>query len=369
MNNKMIAIILFLLVVSGGYARGMSARDSLSGGHYGYFGARVLYGAMIIHSRALKDIGKAYPRGLELTAGWQAVSQHAWDACNCYPKSGVIMGLWDFDKPEILGYGISALYFIEPVFGAHRKISFSIRAGTGFTYLSKPYDTISNPYNLSYSTHIVFPLLLGIAGNIRLSPHLNFNLNLVYNHNSNGGLREPNKGINWPTLALGIEYLPVAYHLPGRKTSDWHSGSREKLHTTLFLYGSAKQLSHEELRKYPIAGVEVMQTYRVSRLSMISLGAELTYDGSDKEEIRRDALGDVDNKKAGFMAGHGFLLGRFVFSQAFGIYLYDPYKANDPVYQRYGLLFKINKHFQAGVNLKAHRHVADFLDFRLGVGF
>lgn len=69
------------------------------------------------------------------------------------------------------------------------------------------------------------------------------------------------------------------------------------------------------------------------------------------------------------MAGHSFLLGRFIFSQAFGVYLYDPYKTNDPGYQRYGLVYRIGKHIQAGVNLKAHRHVADFPDLRIGVVF
>ena len=29
-----------------------------------------------------------------------------------------------------------------------------------------------------------------------------------YNHISNGGLKQPNKGINYPTLALGLDYIP-----------------------------------------------------------------------------------------------------------------------------------------------------------------
>ena len=369
MKCKLIVIIVIIKCISGTCSKEMWARDSLPDGRYGYLGLRAHYGSMIIHSRALKDIGKANPFGLELTAGLHSASQRSWDACNCYPKSGIIISVWDFDKPDILGYGFSTLAFIEPVFGVHNRVSFSIRAGTGFSFLSKPFDPESNPYNFSYSTHIAFPLLLGVAGNVRLSPHLNFNLNLVYNHISNGGLREPNKGINWPTVAFGIDYLPFNYQLPKREINDWRRGNRERLQTALFVFASAKQLNHAESKMYPIAGIEIRQSYRVSRLSLISLSAEMIYDGSDKEEIRRNPLIDADHIQAGLMAGHSFLLGRFVFSQALGVYLYDSYKANDLVYQRYELLYRFSKHFQAGVNIKAHRHVADFLDFRMGVGF
>lgn len=340
--------------------------DSLPDVRNTYFGARVHYGSMIIHSRAIKDIGNAYPLGMELTFGHHSATQKAWDACNCYPKTGVIAGLWDFNKPDILGHGFSATAFIEPVFGIHSRIPFSIRAGTGFIYLTRPFDPVTNPYNFSYSTCISFPLLLGVSGNFRLSRRLNMNLGLIYNHISNGGLREPNKGINWPTVSVGFDFLPANYNFPDRAISDWKPGDRKRMNTAVFVFGTAKQLNHEELKKYPVFGAEIRQSARVSRLSQLSLGAEVLYDGSHREEIRRDPLLCSDHKKAGLMAGHSFLLGRFVFSQAFGVYLYDPYKANDPVFQNYELIYRFGKHIEAGVGMKAHRHVADYLGFRIG---
>ena len=356
-------LLIFLVLIAHGF---VSANpDSLTDVRYAYFNARAHYGSMIIHSRAIKDIGNANPWGLELTLGRHSATQKAWDACNCYPKSGVILGIWDFNKPDILGHGFSATAFIEPVFGIHSRIPFSIRAGTGFIYLTRPYDEVINPYNFSYSTRIAFPILLGVSGNFRLSSRLNMNLGLIYNHISNGGLREPNKGINWPTISLDLDFLPANYHFPDRKISGWKSVAGRGMNTAVYIFGTAKQLNHEELKKYPIFGAEIRQSARVSRLSLLSLGAEILYDGSDREEIHRDSLLHADHKKAGLMVGHSFLLGRFAFSQAFGVYLYDPYKANDPVYQRYELTYLIGRHFEAGVGLKAHRHVADFLDFRL----
>ena len=73
--------------------------------------------------------------------------------------------------------------------------------------------------------------------------------------------------------------------------------------------------------------------------------------------------------KISLALGHEFLLGRFLFSQQFGIYLYKPYRVGDDVYQRYGLVYRATDRFQVGINLKAHKHVADFLDIMLGMNF
>lgn len=75
---------------------------------------------------------------------------------------------------------------------------------------------------------------------------------------------------------------------------------------------------------------------------------------------------DATPVKAGLAIGHEFLLGKFLFSQQFGVYLSNPNPLHDDVYQRYGLVYRINKSLSAGINLKAHGHVANFLDFRLG---
>ncbi|NRA92289.1 MAG: acyloxyacyl hydrolase, partial [Psychroserpens sp.] len=59
-------------------------------------------------------------------------------------------------------------------------------------------------------------------------------------------------------------------------------------------------------------------------------------------------------------------LGRVTFSQQIGVYYYNDYRITDDIYQRYGLNYNFSRHIFAGFNLKAHRHVADFFDFRIG---
>lgn len=328
-------------------------------------GLRLHQGSVLIHSRDLRPIRNSYPTGLEFDLAWHQVSQRAWESCHCYPRLGVALSLWDYDNPQVLGQGVTGMFYIEPVFGAQHTVSFSIRAGFGLSYQNRPYDEVSNPDNLSYSTYVAFPLQLGGNAHIRLHPQWYLDVTAVYNHFSNGGIREPNKGINWPSAALGVAYYPRAPEFRKRDKKDWRAAGdpETRLDASLFM------AFHEPVSKLYLfsPGVELKYSRQIARINALTFGAEWMYDNSDRYEIEQ-AEEEESPHKASVAIGHEFLLGRFLFSQQFGFYLFNPWN-NADVYQRYGLVYRISPRLSAGINLKAHGHVADFLDFRIGVSF
>jgi len=101
-----------------------------------YLSGQINYGSIILHSQELRPIGASNPVGISLDYGKHKSSQKAWDACNCYPRSGVSLTIWDFDNREVLGYGVTSLYYIQPVFRADQRFSFSIRAAAGVSVQS-----------------------------------------------------------------------------------------------------------------------------------------------------------------------------------------------------------------------------------------
>ena len=330
-------------------------------------GLRQHYGFIIIHSKDIRNISNSYPLGTELDFNWHYIRKKDWDVCNCYPRIGFSITFWDFDNPEILGYGITSLFYVEPFFGIQNKFSISIRAGTGFSYLNNPYNKTENPNNQSYSTHIGFPLLLNFTFNYRINPKLYLNLAANYNHISNGGVNEPNKGINYPTASLGIDYYFFPLKLKKREKINWRELHPPEKRTDFTFFASAKQINHTEFKKYFIFGSSVNRSWQIGRINALTACLEWLVDGAKKEEIKRDKNFSGNYQIGGIMFGNEFLLGRFIFSQQIGIYFYKPYKVDDFCYQRYGLLFRVTDKFFAGISLKAHRHVADFLDFRIGV--
>ena len=114
--------------------------------------------------------------------------------------------------------------------------------------------------------------------------------------------------------------------------------------------------------------------YRVfGRLNAWNVSAEFVNDLADKQEVKRDSLTNngepVDHRYGAIYGGYNLLLGVFRFSFQLGTYFYSPFDRGDQIFQRYGINILFFDRITVGTNLKVDRHIADFLDFRVGVVF
>jgi hypothetical protein len=73
--------------------------------------------------------------------------------------------------------------------------------------------------------------------------------------------------------------------------------------------------------------------------------------------------------RAGLLGGHEFLLGKFIFSQRVGIYLFDQTPYYDAWFHCWGIHYRAGKSLGVGLNLKAHKHVAEYIDVRVVYSF
>ncbi|MBT8220570.1 MAG: acyloxyacyl hydrolase [Bacteroidia bacterium] len=355
-------ILMFVLVTMITPA-GLSGQDTVANRPLKEIGLKLHQGFVLVHSRELRPIEDSYPTGLELNLAWHKTSEKAWRACHCYPKLGISVAFWNYDNKEVLGYGLISMFYIEPVFGASRKTSFSIRAGMGLSYQNKPHDAITNPDNFSYSTQIAFPLQIGGSLHIRLQPQWYLDVTAAYNHFSNGGIRQPNKGINWPTAALGIGHYLERPEFKIRTKEDWRAETKPETRFDLIFFMAINEAQSNTHVASP--GIEIKYSKQFGRINAYTIGAEWIYDNKARYAIEQSD-GTENPQKGSLAIGHEFLLGKFLFSQQIGYYIYKPYAPGDEVYQRYGLVFRAFNRLSAGINLKAHRHVADFLDLRVG---
>jgi len=330
-----------------------------------YLSGRLDYGKIILHSQELRPIGNSYPIGFSLDYGKHKSSQKAWDACNCYPKSGISLSFWDFDNREVLGYGITSMYYIQAVFGARRKFNFSIRAAGGVSFQSEPYDELKNPDNLSYSTYWGIPLQLGLSAHFWINERWTVDAQGVLNHLSNGGLKEPNKGINWPTISLGFSRYFTVPEFPERQRRDWRNTETDLDRFDLSTFTTYHSPSSGS---YVFSwGLETKYLRRVSRLSNLSLGSEYLFD-NQRAETTAEGI-KFEGHHLAIALGHEFILGKILFAQQFAVYLIKPKSQKNDVYQRYTIMYRISDKLSAGVGLKSHAQVADFGDFRMGISF
>ncbi len=328
-------------------------------------GLRAHYGFIIAHTSEIEDAARTNPYGLQVDLSWHFNTQKAYDFCNCLPRLGLSANYWDFQSRDILGRAYSTMFFAEPFFNLHHRVNFSLRAGFGLAYLSDPYDSVSNPLNQAYSTRVGYSLLLNTTVYFRLSDRFILNTSFNYNHISNGGVKHPNKGLNYPTLSIGLDYStsPIRFR---RYRPD--GDGRFVPHNRILIgtFAGFKGLLVDD-RTYMVYGLISKYLFHVQRNSYIAAGMEFDIDQTKVKLAEEfESVSKNDRYIFSLTSGYEHSLGMFSLSFDLGIYLWNPDRFKDLLFQRYGAKFYFYKGFFTGINLRAHRHYAEFFDVRIG---
>jgi len=330
------------------------------------FGFRAETGFLILHSEAIAPIGSAAPWGVGIDYARELDPDVHYPNCLCFPRMGFSLSYHNLDKPGILGSSFPLYGFLEPHYRLSGPWFFHLRGGMGFAYQTTPYDLETNPLNLSYSLYLNTFVQLGAGVSYRPEAHWSASLSALYNHSSNGGIQEPNKGLNYPTLALGVEYS-LKPRVFKSKTELNTSPPPPKRLWTLEAFAAGKAIDETRVT-YAVYGLEASYLYQFSRVSAWDAGIELLRNAA-YEQVLDNAGTPSNHFEASLLAGHAFVMGKFTFSQQAGVYLYRDYAPTPDWFQRYGVNYYFWKNLSLGANIRVHGHVAEFLDVRLGWGF
>lgn len=292
-------------------------------------------------------------------------TQKAWDYCHCYTKTGASLSYVDFGNTTNLGHAINLIAFTEPYLSFTSRWQFSIRGGAGFSYLDRVYNKETNPLNIFYSQHLSFLLMLNANAYYVVTPHFRISLTAQYNHISNGGTKAPNWGINFPMLGLGLEIKTDQRALQPRLKKPFTDRS-VKLFTHIFggLHTVNEDAQNPEEKLF-VSGVNVGIVKPISLVNGFGIGAELYYDEASKALEYR--TGDYYNTLiTSLNVQHYIFFGKIIFGQQFALYTshLNP-DVKSYFYQRYILEYKVYGPWYAGLTLKAHGDVSDYLAFSL----
>lgn len=307
------------------------------------------------------------PWGVALEGGRVLKTARAWSSCNCFTKVGIGATYFNYRNPRELGESYNLTIFGEPYLRFTNNWSLTLRGEVGVSYLTRVYHEVTNPNNLFFSTPISFLGLASLTLDYRFREDAVVRLAANYNHISNGGRRSPNKGMNFPTVSLGIEKhfghqkFPTYPKQTGLRKRNWYryvylSGSRQTIEADS-LY---RRTGHLNL------GVEAGFMRPVSSINAFLGGFDLYYHGARVEAGRRQNE-EIVPLHGSLTLGHALVFGKFSFTQQAGYHLYQPDILVDKLFfQRYALYYQLGKWLTAGVSLRAHGHVADHMDVRIG---
>ncbi|TDN37730.1 hypothetical protein A8B98_04225 [Hymenobacter sp. UV11] len=326
-------------------------------------------GAIIVsHTAAVAHLVASHPTGFEVNLQRQTTGAMPWHGWYKYPKVGLALLYYDYHNP-LLGQSYAASVYLSKPISRTARHDLSFRLGTGLAYFPQHYDLYTNRKNTFVGSALNATLQMRLEYDVAIGQHLGLLMGLALNHYSNGATAKPNFGINLPTLLLGLNYhqlrpVPTATALAPDPADVEHNFWN--ISTSL----GYRQLSVGDPTPYLVNSVTLAAGRRVNRKSNLLLGLEGFYDRSLVAALRdtarsQDHLPDV--KKASGFLGHELLFGRLALVTHLGFYFYNPYKSNPFFYERVGLKYQFTDLLFADIDLKAHRTVADVVEFKVGV--
>lgn len=323
-------------------------------------GSAISYGSIIAHSPDLLPISQTHPWGLSGSIQFMGTDQKNWEVCNCYYFLGLRVSYDNFNNPLILGSAWSLAGTFEPIVWRKEPWVLSLNSGIGFSYLNRVYEPESNPKNTFFSAPISFLVFIAPTLEYRFSHKWSGQVLLTYNHISNGGQSQPNKGMNYPMAGMGLNHYFNPKDLPDYSSSSF-SRSWEYYAEAAYTHKNAAWA----LQRKPVFTLTAGAYRPITSINALGGGLELVKDYSlEVENSRWEAL-----MPAPFIAHH-FLLGRIEFSQRMALYTHKPTSYIDHLfYQRYILQYKAWSNWSLGMGLKVHGHVAENVEFRLGWKF
>jgi hypothetical protein len=241
-------------------------------------GFKVHYGSVLVHSVAVQNISGSMPFGFEVEYSKQKINDSTWNLCDCYPRTGIAASYFNFNN-KILGSGISMSYFLEPHYRLTNKSQLLLRGALGAIYASRPYEVNKNPDNHNYPSSFNPYLQIGAGLGYQLNHHTTLLAMGSLQHFSNGGFKQPNRGLNWMTASLGILYYPGNSLLPKfeRRINRFWKGKRPELDIG-FMYVPRQDYNSQTKaqRKYLFGGFAQL-TKQVGRTNALTLGGEIYY--------------------------------------------------------------------------------------------
>lgn len=359
-------LVLLLALAASALSSLAQSKDSLA--HSYFVGIKAHGGFIIPHSTEIINVSGSRPIGVQLDVSRINRSLKAWNKCNCYSLVGFSFAYFNYQNQEVLGSSYNLMAYMEPLLTYRRKFNARFRAGAGLTYLTDVYHPDDNPTNLFFSTSLSGFLMVGFSGHYRISSHVNLNAGLHYNHISNGGLQQPNKGMNFPTLNVGMEYNINPVDIKPQPT---RAPVDRKIHPYAGVFANRRNVeatdTESSVNLWQVGIYSGIQR-RFTTTNAWLVGLEFSHDASIAEKGER-AGQVVSPWLFSLLAGHQFCFGRFGFSQQFGHYTYRDYDFRTDFFQRYAITYLAANRLSIGISLKAHAQEAEQMDVRAAYVF
>lgn len=325
-----------------------------------FFGGRMHYG-FIFAPDEVKYVPLTQPYGFELNVSNLFTSYKSWKTFRSYNIAGLQAAYYNYRNPDIIGSSYMLTAYTEPIVSKGMATAFSMRGGLGLSYQTKIYHPVTDSLNKFVSARVSFIFYISARLKYTFSTNTLLTFSANFNHISNGAIRIPNLGLNFPTFSIGLEFFPKQYPRLDEGYTYVEEEGIAGHYLVLSALGGFRYVYDEP------AGIYAVNTRYMRQFNSwfgLNAGLDLMLDGGIKKTIAVEN-GSEDYKRFAVTAGYDLILGKFAVNQYLGVYLYSPRKAKDPVYQKSELSYRIFPDIRAGIALKTYIGEVDFVGLTL----
>jgi hypothetical protein len=368
MRSLTTILIILILLIQAKHAQAQTVASTDSSNIL-FLGTKFQSGFVWRDNRRLENMQLNNPKIFQVDFSVLKNRQRNWDYCGCFTKNGVSLSYYDFGNARQLGHAVNLMLFTEPYIVYSKKIQLTLRAGAGLSFLDKIYNAEKNPNNVSFSKHVSFLLVINPNVYFFIGERTRLSIGAQFNHISNGGTRWPNWGLNLISAGVGAAYTLRSQPLIKRETTPFNDRSI-KFITHIFGGSHHSDATGQWTeKKRMVGGLNVGLVKPVGRINAFGLGGEYYYDGIS------NVLEAQSGKNYHLFVGsislqHYFIFGKLLFGQQLAYYITpaNP-NVNSKLYQRYILEYKIKNPWYAGISLRAHGKISDYLTLSTGFVF
>lgn len=333
-----------------------------------------LQGGFLLSHHLELDAFQSHFSAYEFSIQRVTFGKSRWEAEYGYPLIGISIWHSNLGGFKAIGKAYAVYPFINFPIVQNEVQSLNFRLGLGIGYLTNCFHRTENYKNFAIGSHINVAASLFTEYRRKINKRMSISAGFGLTHLSNGSMKTPNYGLNILTLSVGIsaylsrpnpsldkKVLPELYpfEFDGRRTFE--------IDFTLAV--GTKDMSEQYGHKYMIYGGYLNLLKRVSYKSKIGLGADITYDASDKFILQ---LRDVSTEnefqisKIGVNIAYGLVLSRLSFLINAGMYVSGKERSEGDFYQRLGIRYLVLDNWFTSISLSAHLGKAEYIGFGLG---
>jgi len=336
---------------------------------------RVYYGWTLDHHIEITPYKRHY-LAYEASLQKATYGRTRWEYMYNYPLIGIAYWYSDLGNTKPLGAAHAVFPYINFPLLSKQGFNIYFRLGVGLGYLTRKYDRYENYENLAIGSHLNGNVNLLFEARTRIGKRFVASGGISLVHFSNGGIKQPNYGLNMPGVNLALAY----------RVSRENPYLKKKLLPELYLFEfDGKRFLNLD---FDIAfGMKDMQSmlgvgnqYLVTAFwgnmlwpagykSRAGFGFDVSYDGSDQKTLELKGKSyehKVQLVKTGLNAACELSFSRMAIMLNLGWQLTGLDKSDGYVYEKLALRFGLTDDLYTALTLKANYGKADFITLGLG---